>query len=52
MDVSYHLVPYLKIAHDGLQVPLSQFLETSAPDWIIHDFAPKDISILIKLDVL
>jgi hypothetical protein len=40
MDVPYHLVPYLKIAHDGLQVPLSHFLETAAPDWIIHDFAP------------
>jgi len=40
MDVPYHLIPYLKIAHDGLQDPLSHFLETSAPDWIIHDFAP------------
>ncbi|XP_062144910.1 putative UDP-rhamnose:rhamnosyltransferase 1 [Alnus glutinosa] len=40
MDVPYHIIPYLKIAHDGLQDPLSHFLETSAPDWIIHDFAP------------
>ncbi|KAE8010504.1 hypothetical protein FH972_006871 [Carpinus fangiana] len=40
MDVPHHIIPYLKIAHDGLQQPLSQFLETSAPDWIIHDFAP------------
>ncbi|XP_059435386.1 putative UDP-rhamnose:rhamnosyltransferase 1 [Corylus avellana] len=40
MDVPYHIIPYLKKAHDGLQQPLSQFLETSAPDWIIHDFAP------------
>jgi hypothetical protein len=40
MDVPFHIIPYLKIAHDGLQEPLSQFLETSAPDWIIHDFAP------------
>ncbi|KAE8010490.1 hypothetical protein FH972_006858 [Carpinus fangiana] len=40
MDVSYHIIPYLKKAHDGLQQPLSRFLETSAPDWIIHDFAP------------
>ncbi|KAG6621017.1 hypothetical protein I3843_08G136000 [Carya illinoinensis] len=40
MDVPYHLVPYLKIAHDGLQEPLSRFLESSTPDWIIHDFAP------------
>jgi hypothetical protein len=40
MDVPYHIIPYLKKAHDGLQQPLSHFLETSAPDWIIHDFAP------------
>ncbi|XP_059437844.1 putative UDP-rhamnose:rhamnosyltransferase 1 [Corylus avellana] len=40
MDVPHHIIPYLKIAHDGLQQPLSHFLETSAPDWIIHDFAP------------
>ena len=39
-DVPHHIIPYLKKAHDGLQQPLSQFLETSAPDWIIHDFAP------------
>jgi hypothetical protein len=39
-DVPHHIVPYLKKAHDGLQQPLSHFLETSAPDWIIHDFAP------------
>ena len=40
MDVPYHIIPYLKKAHDGLQEPLSNFLESSAPDWIIHDFAP------------
>ncbi|XP_041022862.1 putative UDP-rhamnose:rhamnosyltransferase 1 [Juglans microcarpa x Juglans regia] len=40
MDVPHHIIPYLKIAHDGLQEPLSKFLETSNPDWIIHDFAP------------
>ncbi|KAG2694373.1 hypothetical protein I3760_08G140800 [Carya illinoinensis] len=28
MDVPYHIVPYLKIAHGGLQEPLSRFLET------------------------
>ncbi|KAF5463143.1 hypothetical protein F2P56_019082 [Juglans regia] len=40
MDVPYHIVPYLKRAHDGLEEPLSRFLESSTPDWIIHDFAP------------
>ncbi|KAK4541128.1 hypothetical protein RGQ29_031797 [Quercus rubra] len=40
MDVPYHIIPYLKKAHDGLEQPLSHFLETSTPDWIIHDFAP------------
>ncbi|KAE8010489.1 hypothetical protein FH972_006857 [Carpinus fangiana] len=39
-DVPHHIVPYLKKSHDGLQQPLSHFLETSAPHWIIHDFAP------------
>ncbi|KAK7850154.1 putative udp-rhamnose:rhamnosyltransferase 1, partial [Quercus suber] len=40
MDVPYHIIPYLKKAHDGLEQPLSHFLETSTPDWVIHDFAP------------
>ncbi|KAG6700995.1 hypothetical protein I3843_08G135700 [Carya illinoinensis] len=39
-DIPLHLVPYLLMAYDGLQEPLSKFLETSSPDWIIHDFAP------------
>ncbi|KAG6700992.1 hypothetical protein I3843_08G135500 [Carya illinoinensis] len=40
MDVPNNVIPYLKIAYDGLQEPLSMFLESSSPDWIIHDFAP------------
>ena len=40
MDIPHHLIPYLNIAHDGLQQPLSQLLENSLPDWIIPDFAP------------
>ncbi|KAK4585086.1 hypothetical protein RGQ29_022669 [Quercus rubra] len=40
MDIPHHLIPYLNIAHDGLQQPLSQLLENSLPDWIIHNFAP------------
>ncbi|XP_065616898.1 putative UDP-rhamnose:rhamnosyltransferase 1 [Quercus suber] len=40
MDVPHHIVPYLKLAYDSLDEPLSHFLESSAPDWIIHDFAP------------
>ncbi|KAF5463135.1 hypothetical protein F2P56_019074 [Juglans regia] len=39
MDVPVHKIPYLMKAHDGLQEPLSTFLETSSPDWIIHDFS-------------
>ncbi|XP_041022890.1 putative UDP-rhamnose:rhamnosyltransferase 1 [Juglans microcarpa x Juglans regia] len=35
-----YVMPYLMKAHDGLQEPLSRFLETSSPDWIIHDFSP------------
>ncbi|KAI3922126.1 hypothetical protein MKX01_005815 [Papaver californicum] len=33
-------VPYLKKAYDSLEAPVSIFLETSKPDWIIYDFAP------------
>ncbi|KAG2696138.1 hypothetical protein I3843_07G044900 [Carya illinoinensis] len=40
MDLPHHIVPYLKIAYDSLQEPLSRFLETSTPDWIVYDFAP------------
>ncbi|CAL5192265.1 unnamed protein product [Lathyrus oleraceus] len=40
MDIPSHIVPYLKKAFDGLQQPLTQFLETSTPDCIIYDFAP------------
>ncbi|OAY33494.1 hypothetical protein MANES_13G101300v8 [Manihot esculenta] len=38
-DLTSQKVPYLKIAYDGLQGPLLQFLKTSSPDWIICDFA-------------
>ncbi|KAF8406104.1 hypothetical protein HHK36_008184 [Tetracentron sinense] len=40
MDVPHHMVKYLKMSFDGLDVPLARFLESSAPDWLIHDFAP------------
>ncbi|CAA7019797.1 unnamed protein product [Microthlaspi erraticum] len=39
-DVPLHLVPYLKIAMDGMRVPVTEFLESSKPDWILQDFAP------------
>ncbi|KAL5058192.1 hypothetical protein RYX36_029796 [Vicia faba] len=40
MDIPTDIVPYLKKAFDGLQQPLTQFLETSTPDCIIYDFVP------------
>ncbi|MCL7028015.1 hypothetical protein MKW94_014504 [Papaver nudicaule] len=40
IDLPSEEVPYLKRAYDGLEGPVSSFLETSKPDWIIHDFAP------------
>ncbi|KAI5324889.1 hypothetical protein L3X38_033962 [Prunus dulcis] len=40
MDVPCHVIPYLKIAHDGLEQGISNFLQTNKLDWIIHDFAP------------
>ncbi|XP_010502543.1 PREDICTED: UDP-glycosyltransferase 91A1-like [Camelina sativa] len=39
-DVPFDLVPYLKIAFDGLRVPLTEFLESSKPDWLLQDFGP------------
>lgn len=38
-DVPYNKVKYLKLAYDGLQQPLAQFLEESSPDWVLYDFA-------------
>ncbi|CAN6542069.1 unnamed protein product [Malus baccata var. baccata] len=40
MDVPYDLIPYLKLAHDGLEQGITSFLQTHTPDWIIYDFAP------------
>nr|XP_043618243.1 putative UDP-rhamnose:rhamnosyltransferase 1 [Erigeron canadensis] len=37
-DVPFDDVKYLKIACDGLQQPVSDFLKTTSPDWIISDF--------------
>lgn len=40
-DITLDKMPYLKKAYDGLQHPLSLFLESSSSslDWIIYDFA-------------
>ncbi|ESQ46174.1 hypothetical protein EUTSA_v10000154mg [Eutrema salsugineum] len=38
-DVPFDLIPYLKIAFDGLRIPVTEFLESSKPDWILQDFA-------------
>lgn len=40
MDIPTHVVPYLKKAFDGLEEPLTKFLERSTLDCIIYDFAP------------
>ncbi|KAK8483903.1 hypothetical protein V6N13_144820 [Hibiscus sabdariffa] len=39
-EVPIDKVPYLKKAYDQLQVPLTEFLNNSNVNWIIHDFAP------------
>ncbi|KAI4314433.1 hypothetical protein L6164_027343 [Bauhinia variegata] len=39
-DIPYDAVQYLKEACDGLQQPLTQFLQSSHADWILYDFAP------------
>ncbi|KAL2527977.1 UDP-glycosyltransferase 91A1 [Forsythia ovata] len=40
MDIKNEDMPYLKKAFDGLENELTRFLEDSAPDWILYDFAP------------
>ncbi|XP_028110446.1 uncharacterized protein LOC114308961 [Camellia sinensis] len=40
MDVPSDHIPYLKKAFNGLETGLAGFLQASAPDWIIYDFAP------------
>lgn len=39
-DVPDHMFPILRQAYDALQKPLSDFLRSSVPDWILYDFAP------------
>ncbi|XP_010472246.1 PREDICTED: UDP-glycosyltransferase 91A1 [Camelina sativa] len=38
-DVPFELISYLKIAFDGLKSPVTEFLESSKPDWVLQDFA-------------
>lgn len=38
-DLPFDRVKYLKIACDGFKEPITDFLKTSSPDWIICDFA-------------
>ncbi|KAL2527987.1 UDP-glycosyltransferase 91A1 [Forsythia ovata] len=40
MDMKHEDEPYLKKAFDGMETGLTRFLENSAPDWILYDFAP------------
>ncbi|KAL7175003.1 hypothetical protein ACSBR2_028748 [Camellia fascicularis] len=40
MDVPSDHIPYLKKSFNGLETGLAGFLQVSAPDWIIYDFAP------------
>ncbi|KAI3844411.1 hypothetical protein MKW92_022744 [Papaver armeniacum] len=52
IDFPAEEVPYLKRAYDGLERPVSSFLETSRPDWIIYDFAPYWLpAIASRLDI-
>ncbi|KAI9111435.1 hypothetical protein K1719_017125 [Acacia pycnantha] len=52
IDVPYNVVQFLKKAYDELQQPMTRFLESSKPDWILYDFAPYWIaSIASKLGI-
>ncbi|KAI8018488.1 putative UDP-rhamnose:rhamnosyltransferase 1 [Camellia lanceoleosa] len=52
MDVPSDHIPYLKKAFDGLETGLAGFLQASALDWIIYDFASYWLShIATKLSI-
>ncbi|KAK4261424.1 hypothetical protein QN277_004423 [Acacia crassicarpa] len=52
IDVPYNIVQFLKKAYDELRQPMTRFLESSKPDWILYDFAPYWIaSIASKLEI-
>lgn len=38
-DVPYHKQQLLKKAFDLLELPLAAFLKSSAPDWVVYDYA-------------
>ncbi|XP_038903431.1 UDP-glycosyltransferase 91A1-like [Benincasa hispida] len=38
-DLPSHLVKFLKLSYDQLHIPMAEFLNSSAPHWILHDFA-------------
>ncbi|XP_022136716.1 UDP-glycosyltransferase 91A1-like isoform X2 [Momordica charantia] len=38
-DLPSHLVKFLKVSYDELRHPMAEFLRSSSPDWILHDFA-------------
>lgn len=40
VDVPFDKIQHLKFAYDELREPVTRFLETSAADWILYDFAP------------
>ncbi|KAF3439186.1 hypothetical protein FNV43_RR17461 [Rhamnella rubrinervis] len=39
-DLLVKKISFLKNALDGLQVPITQFLQSSKPDWLLYDFVP------------
>ncbi|KAF3439192.1 hypothetical protein FNV43_RR17467 [Rhamnella rubrinervis] len=38
-DLTPDKIPHLKNAHDRLQDSISQFLQSSKPDWVVQDFS-------------
>ncbi|XP_038702188.1 UDP-glycosyltransferase 91A1-like [Tripterygium wilfordii] len=38
-DLPFNKVSHLKLAHDGLQEPMTRFLQSADPDWILYDFS-------------
>ncbi|KAF3439185.1 hypothetical protein FNV43_RR17460 [Rhamnella rubrinervis] len=40
VDLPLDKMQYLNKAYDMLQEPVAEFLRTSAPDWVLYDYAP------------
>ncbi|KAJ7961086.1 UDP-glycosyltransferase [Quillaja saponaria] len=48
MDIPPDKTPYLGMLHDSLKEPLTQFLQTHSPDWILYDFSAGWLAAIVE----